>query len=565
MLYRIRREEKARAEREAREKERKEKEERDRAEAVRRQVEERERKAKEEEARQEVARKEREAREAREKELAEKAAIQKKADAEKAAAAKAAAAAQLRAQKAATAAALPPQQQRTSSSSPRKASVPGSSSKSSSGRQQHQHQHQQHHQQQSAMPSPGPSSRSNSSMSSSLPPMPSPHQMGMPPVQYARHMPPHPQQQQQSAFNGMTFQQQPQGMVQGGRPPMGPGGYSSGVYGMGGPAPPGYPQAPASPGILRQANSSTPSPSRTSPPPHSSAATASIGMGFPTQPSRTAMASSSHDPYSSGPLSMASHSRQPSQTADSAAGPSVGSLPIGPSSFSGPSSIGSDFRAIQRPGPIGRPSVDQHGGLDVLDELSSIPSASTASLGGQRSPSPDNVFGSSALSPDDEIVPRRPSQHVAAPIWGGPAPGSSVGNSGSVGLSASSPWGAPSPPGTSALGGGGGASPFGTSPQPAAAALAPGSISGIWSSAPAPPPSLNGVNINSSATWGTPTIPSYGQSTSGRPDPFGSFGAKQQQQQPSSGIGSSLLSPPGRVPALFNLPPSYHQPPQPSR
>jgi hypothetical protein len=269
-------------------------------------------------------------------------------------------------------------------------------------------------------------------------------------------------------------------------------------------------------------------------------------------------------------MSMASHSRQPSQNADSVAGPSVGSLPTGPNSFSGPSSINSDFRAIQRPGPIGRPSVDQHGGLDVLDELPSIPSASSATLGSQRSPSPDNVFGSSALSPDDEIVPRRPSQHVAAPIWGGPAPGSSVGNGG--GLSAASPWGAPSPPGSSALGGGNGgagagSSPFGTSPQPAAAALAPGTISGIWSSAPPPP-----VSINSSATWGTPSIPSYGSSalqSGGRPDPFGSFSAKQQQphqqqQQPPS-LGGSLLSPPGRVPALFNLPPSYHQPPQPSR
>lgn len=333
---------------------------------------------------------------------------------------------------------------------------------------------------------------------------------------------------------------------------MGPGGYA-GVYGMGGPAPPGYPQAPASPGILRQTTpTAASSPSRTSPPPHSSAATPPIGMGFPSQ--RAMSMSSSHDPFS-GPMSMASHSRQASQSEQSS-GPPVGSLPSGLNSYSGPSSMGSDFRAIQRPGPIGRPSVDNHG-LESLDEVPSLPSGMSSAL---RSSSPDNVFGSSALSPDDEIVPRRPSQHVAAPIWGG-APGGSVGS----GVSAPSPWGAPSPPGSSSLGN---ASPFGSSPQPAAAALAPGSISGIWSS---PAPANPVLSSHSNSTWGTPSIPFQNNPLVGnnvRPDPFGAFGGVKQPHS----VGSSLLSPPGggRTPALmnsFNLP-SHHQPfspPQPSR
>ena len=507
------REEKARLEREAREKEKKEKDERDKAEAARKEAEDKERKAKEEEVRKETARKEKEARDA-----ADKLQQQKTLEAQRVAAAKAT---QIKAQKAA--AANLAAQTRSAPNTARKASAPnpGSSNKPSIPTQPVPRlpQNQQ---------ASGSNHRSASS-SSSMPISPMQNQPhGLPtaqggmlqPLQFNRQVPNHPQQGQ-SSFQGLNFPPQHQ---QGGLPARPPSSAYPSAFGLGGPSgPQGYPQPPISPAIHRQQQQQQQQqqslqqqqqhqqpiggPSRPSPPSQSSipgpSSALGMGMGYPQGgPSRLPPVSSGSEPFPGG-VPIANQGRRGSHhdlSGGIIGGPSSSSLPRPSSSIGN----GSDFRAIQRPMPIGRPDH-----LDAVDESSSpfsIPSGSSS----RRSTSPDTVFGSSALSPDDEIVPRRPSNAQA--VWGAPGstPAPSLGPS---------PWG-----GASALG----ASSF-VQPTPS-----PSSVGGIWSTSVPGSSGVGSLGGVGSPTWGgglppAPPIPFSNVGAGlGRPSPFG---------MPPGGIG----------------------------
>ncbi|CED85607.1 Stress response protein NST1 [Phaffia rhodozyma] len=575
-------EEKARLEREVREKERKEKEEKERAEAAKKAAEERARKAREEEARKEVLRKEKEEREA--KEEAERMLALKNQEAQRAA--NAAKTAQLKAQKASaapTAAATgiatsttlvppPSSSSRQTAPSPRKGpsakpppvsttrqgSTPGPSRASPAPQQASQQLPQQ-----VLSPQLQPSAQQQQQQSSmALPPS-----MIPPPVQFSRQMTIH-LQQQQTTYGGVPFSLPPQQQQSAQLNGRSINGSFSGVYGI-----PGYPGYPQSTGSPMQHRPSGVTASRPSPPPSSMASgggAGSGGAGSAGSASLTGMFSAqtllpsslNSDPFAISPdpiggrrpsvphtpigVGLGSHDHVASP------GPSPGLLR---GSVSSPMPSLHDFRAIQRPTPISRPNFVNGDPLDSVDESGPLHSGSTS----RRSPSPEEgIFGSSALSPDDEIVPRRPS-NVAA-VWG--APGSSL-----TSPLGPSPWG--SAGGQQAGSANSFASPSSASASPgiwssSIGAVRAGSVgngAGLsgWGAVPAggsPFGTVGGARQGTSFAYGSSSADIKGLNSVGGGGPHNPF------SHPSSIGAGPGIGPMGRVVNGF---PPFSPPPQPSR